>query len=333
MLRMIRYKVFLLFSFGAFTLPLVSFAHTKWFARGDLSLYAPPEENVLLYALVWGAIAFAIVAAGVIIEKMLPRMSEQKRRKLELAKPKAASIFSILAGAFLLIASYSGFIFSPNLYDVGPLHSILLWVQAIIGAGLLIGFGVRAFSLLLIALWAFLLSYVGVLEIFENIGVLGAAIFLLIYGRSHFRIIKTNFLFRIGESFSRYENYTFPILRVFFGANLFLLGFSEKLLHPEYGLAFLAEYQWNFMHNLGIEWFSNYLFVFSAGAVESLFGLIFILGVVTRLNAFVVGIFFTIPLFLLGPTELIGHLPHFVITALLLIFGSGDRFKLVHSRE
>ncbi|MEK9154083.1 MAG: hypothetical protein AAB798_01275, partial [Patescibacteria group bacterium] len=74
--------------------------------------------------------------------------------------------------------------------------------------------------------------------------------------------------------------------------------------------------------------YSDYLFTLSAGAVESLFGLIFILGVVTRLNALIVAIVFTIPLFILGPIELAGHLPHFAAVVLLLLFGGGNMLKV-----
>ncbi|MBI3671179.1 hypothetical protein HY249_00085 [Candidatus Azambacteria bacterium] len=87
------------------------------------------------------------------------------------------------------------------------------------------------------------------------------------------------------------------------------------------------------MQNLGFSWYSDYLFVLSAGFVESLLGLIFILGVVTRLNALATAIIFTIPLFLMGPVELIGHMPHFSLVLLLLIFGSGNKLKFIKSKN
>jgi len=85
------------------------------------------------------------------------------------------------------------------------------------------------------------------------------------------------------------------------------------------------------MQLLGFEWYSDYLFTLSAGAVESLIGLIFILGLVTRLNALAILIIFSIPMFILGPIELAGHLPHLAAVVLLLLFGGGNRLKLVSS--
>jgi uncharacterized membrane protein YphA (DoxX/SURF4 family) len=113
---------------------------------------------------------------------------------------------------------------------------------------------------------------------------------------------------------------------------LFVLGFSEKILHPEFGINFLSMYPWNFMQSLGLA-YSDYLFTLSAGAVESLFGLVFMLGIVTRLNALVLAVFFTIPIFILGPIELAGHMPHFAAVVLLLLFGAGEHFKLVHRKS
>jgi uncharacterized membrane protein YphA (DoxX/SURF4 family) len=77
-------------------------------------------------------------------------------------------------------------------------------------------------------------------------------------------------------------------------------------------------------------WYTDYLFTLSAGTMEALFGLIFILGVVTRLNALAIAIFFSIPIFILGPIELAGHLPHFCAVVLLLLFGSGEHFKAAY---
>jgi hypothetical protein len=41
-----------------------------------------------------------------------------------------------------------------------------------------------------------------------------------------------------------------------------------------------------------------------------------------------VAIVFSIPLFILGPIELAGHLPHFAAIILLLLFGNGGHFRV-----
>ena len=84
---------------------------------------------------------------------------------------------------------------------------------------------------------------------------------------------------------------------------------------------------------LGFHQFSDYWFVLSAGAVEVIFGLIFVLGIVTRLNALVLAGFFIATLILLGPMELLGHAPHFAIVFVLLVFGSGEKLKFFSIKQ
>jgi uncharacterized membrane protein YphA (DoxX/SURF4 family) len=160
----------------------------------------------------------------------------------------------------------------------------------------------------------------------ENIWVLTTAVFIAIMGNDYFSLLGKSF-FKM--KLERFKPYALSVLRIGTGATLFILGFSEKILAPEYGINFLNHYHWNFMALLGFN-YSDYLFVISAGTVESLFGLVFLLGIVTRLNALSVAIFFTIPMFILGPIELAGHMPHFAAVILLLLYGNGGKFVFVH---
>jgi len=304
--------------------PVLTFAHTKWFAEEGLAPFVP-DENYMLYAFAWGVIAFIIVGIGIFLDKYLEGTRWREWKLISNTEDKVTSGFGLVIGIFLLVASYNGFIFSVNLDELGVYKNIWLIVQAFIGLSLLIGFAVRIAALLLIGLWVFASLNFGLLELLENIWVLGGALFALIHGRTHYRV-KSILHDRF---FNKYEKYALPILRVATGLNLILLGFSEKLLRPEIALSFLEQYKWNFMQNFGIEWFSDYLFVFSAGAVEIIFGLVFVLGIVPRINAIAIAVFFTMPLFILGPLELIGHTPHFAIVVILILFGGGDRLKLL----
>ena len=70
---------------------------------------------------------------------------------------------------------------------------------------------------------------------------------------------------------------------------------------------------------------SDYWFSFAGGLAEILFGLFFLLGLITHITTVAWLIFLVITLYLLGPVELVGHLPHFSIAIVLLILGSGAR--------
>ena len=139
-------------------------------------------------------------------------------------------------------------------------------------------------------------------------------------GNDYFSIISFSFFRKI---FKPFQSYALSLLRLGTGTTLMILGFSEKILAPEYGINFLNLYHWNFMHDFG---FTNYLFVIAAGVVEFTLGLLLVLGIATRPVAIVTAIIFTIPLFILGPIEIAGHLPHFAAIVLLILFDNGGHF-------
>ena len=321
------------YSILAFTsFPLFASAHVKWFVDEDETL--KPEhlnDELLTYLIIWGVIALVIILCGILLEAYLPKMKQSTLYMLNSHKHKAASLFSLIVGAYLLIASFSGFLFSPDIQNINDLDYFMIFMQAVIGMSLLVGASVRTGSIALISLWLLVFVYAGVLEALENIWVLGVGAFTLIYGREYFKLSKRKVF--LNKHFSQYEEYALPILRSIVGFDLLFLGLSEKILRPELGLKFLETHHWNFMQNLGVTWFSDYLFVISAGMVESLFGIVFMLGIVTRLNAVVLGIFFSIPPFLMGPEELIGHLPHLAVIILFIIFGSGDKLKIIKRKH
>ena len=303
--------------------PTVAFAHTKWFA--DENLTAVADDSRGLYLLAWGIIAVLAVLVGMYLEQRGALQLSFLKPKRPDALARAASMFTMVVGAFLVIAGTHYYLFSPNLGEVNGVPAWMVTLQVIIGLAFLTGVLARVAALALAGLWALGMYFIGVEVMLEDIWVLGTALFILIMGNDYFSLVSWKML---GRWARQWKPYALPVLRVGAGATLLILGFSEKILRPEYGVNFLQQHDWNFMQFLGFEWFSDYLFTISAGAVEALFGLIFILGVVTRLNALVVAVVFTIPLFILGPMELSGHLPHFAAIVLLLFFGAGAHLKI-----
>lgn len=317
---------YLLPALGLFLLPYTTFAHTRWFAGNDLPLL-PPSEPTALYLGIWAFIALVIVSVGTYLHQhdlfRLPFL----RPKQSYAYERAASTFTMAVGSFFLIAGTHEYLFSPNFTHSAGIPYALIVIQIVIGLAFLLGIGSRVAALALGALYLCSLGYVGAVTWIENIWVLSTAMFIAITGNDYFSLVSVRFLQRY---LAPYKGYALSLLRLGTGATLFILGFSEKILAPEYGLNFLQFYHWNFMAALGVP-FSDYLFTLSAGSVEALFGLVFMLGIVTRLNALVVAIVFTIPLFILGPIELAGHMPHFAAVVLLLLFGNGGHFMFVRS--
>lgn len=307
--------------------PLYTRAHTRWFADSQL-LEVPTTEPGWLYISAWVLIGLAIVIIGAFFERRGWLQLKSLHPKPGHSFPRAASAFSMITGAFLIIAGTNGYLFSPNLAIDAGIPSYLIYGQIAIGIAFLIGFLARFAALALAFVWIAAIYPAGVVASFENIWVLTTALFIMIVGNDYFSLVSYR---ELGKYTQRFKLYAMPILRMGVGASLFILGFSEKILNPEYGLNFLEDHPWNFMQHLGFS-YSDYLFTISAGSVEAILGLVFMLGILTRLNALVVAIFFSIPLFILGPIELTGHVPHFAAVVLLLMFGAGPHWRFVKSK-
>jgi uncharacterized membrane protein YphA (DoxX/SURF4 family) len=315
----------ILIAVGLYCVPMLALAHTKWFADGALPPYHPAEPT-WLYLTVWGLIATVIVGIGYYFQQhqlfQLPWLKPHASHEYD----RAAATFAMVTGAFLLIAGTHDYLFSPNQGVHTGVPMVLIVVQILIGLAFLLGIATRSAALVLTLVWLSSIFFIGFVSALENIWVLSTATFIAIMGNDYFSLLGKSYF---KKKLEVYKPYALSVLRLGTGATLLILGFSEKILEPEYGINFLNQFHWNFMALLGFH-YSDYLFVISAGSMEALFGFIFILGVVTRLNALVVAIFFTIPMFILGPIELAGHMPHFAAVVLLLLFGSGDKFMFVN---
>lgn len=311
-------KKILLF-LGLFSLPFLASAHTKWFSSEELEPYHSTEPTSLYFLIILG-IVLTIAAIAIILHNKNLCGIAWLRPIGKHAYGRAASTFTIVAGAFFLIAGTHEYLFSPNQSLEAGVPYYLIVTQILIGLAFLLGIATRTFSLLLIAVWLLTFHYLGTISALENIWVLSTATFIAIMGNDYFALVSFSYFRKI---FKPFQNYALSLLRLGTGTTLMVLGISEKILAPEYGVNFLNIYHWNFMQNLG---FSDYLFTISAGAVEFALGLLLILGVATRSVAIVTAIIFTIPLFILGPIELAGHLPHFAAIVMLILFGNGGHF-------
>ena len=305
-----------------FGIPFLASAHVKWFAN--------PVKEVRPYELTDLPVIIAIIAVivvviiGYVLEKKLKIPKWFSRIEEEWA-PYVISISSIGFGLSFLIFSYNGFIFAPNLIANGPLAILLIFIQTLAGVMILAGYYERIGGLLLVILFILGIKEYSFMEMMDTFEMLGFSIFAMIVGRPKWRIVDTE-IFR--EYTHKIHSYGLPLLRIGTGLNLFILGFSEKIMSPSLTENFLSIYHWNFMQNIGFSWFTDYWFAFSAGVAEALFGLFFILGLVTRTTTIALAVFLLSTLVMLGPVELMGHLPHFSIAIVLLLFGAGSRLKM-----
>lgn len=308
---------------GIFSLlPTIVRAHVKWFAESTevVRPYQITDFPVIL------SIVFVIVAIliGIFLDKKL-QVPKWYNSLIQQTAPTILSLASIGFGLSYLIFSYNGFIFAPNLQVANGFGPLLLIIQAVAGLMILLGMYERVGGLLLILLYALAVREFGFMEMMDTLEMVGFAFYAMIIGRPKWKIVESEFMCAITHHFHQYG---VSILRIGIGLNLIILGFSEKILKPALTQDFLSKYDWNFMHNLGYTWFTDYWFAYAGGVVELLFGLFFLFGLVTRLSVVALAVFLVTTLILLGPIELVGHLPHFSIALVLLVFGAGSRMHM-----
>jgi len=230
----------------------------------------------------------------------------------------------ILTGMSLLLTAYDGALVAPHLKAIDGIGLFLVYLQAGIGLLLLSNHFLHYAAGLLLVLFIGMLFQFGLQGTLEYVNIVGIGLFLLFnyFPSDNIRIIL--------------KPYSVDMLRIFTGLSLVILGFSEKLFGVALGHAFIADYPWNFMPLLGMEWFDDRLFILSAGAMEVVFGIILILGVVIRLTMLVVAGFMLTSnvVFLVQNNndaaliELIGHLPIIATALILLLLGYGQRLKV-----
>ena len=308
-------------------------AHVKWFVEQGIdagavqfSLSEPAVQIGMLILLLAVFVAIGINRVMVAPPQALINFGRQW-------KDKIIYLVQLLVGGSLLATAYNGAIIAPHLEEGSQLMLVLRGIEATAAVLLIANLWVPVAAALLLVLLLGCSQLFGPVTPMEYCNLLGIAIFLALmkspekYGLAQYRV------------------WALPLLRVCTGIALIALAFTEKLLNPEMAMRFLAEHNMNFMQLIGIEAYSDYLFVLSAGIAEILFGLVLILGVVTRTNIIALACFMIASntyFFMIGSNyngvlELLGHMPIFAAAILFIIYGAGDKltfsFQLRPYRE
>lgn len=300
----------------------ISLAHVKWFAE--------PVGQSQPYNLTDGPVMFGILGVIVIVlfGYWLNKHLAAPKRILDLHDKWGKHVETLATFgfglAFVLFSTF-GYLFAPNLIPTGGLGQALLAIQALAGVIIMLGFYERVGGLIIGLLYLTGIFVFGLVEMLDALEILGIAAFIILIGRP---VWALNDWGRLRAYVSRFSNYAVPVLRVGTGLNLIILALSEKLLATPLTNDFLSKYDWNIMSNLGLHAFTDHWFAFYAGLAEGVIGIFLVLGLVTRLTVLALAGFLVTTLILLGSVELVGHLPHFSIAAVLLLYGSSKDDKL-----
>ena len=299
-------------------------AHVRWFTDADEAHAAgfPTYAITDLPVLIWLAIGFVLVSIAVALDGRLPVVPIVNSK----LRHDAMELMRILTGMSLLLTAYGGELIAPHMSAYGTLGYSLVFVQAAIGILLISNHFIHIAAIMMVVLLVGTMVQFGFVQGFEYVNIIGIALFLF------FNHVPNQALR------DRLKPYSVDVLRIFTGIALVTLGVTEKLTGAILGQSFVASYEWNFMPMLGFDWYTDQLFVLSAGAMEVVFGVIMVLGVITRLNTFVIAAFMLASniVFLLtnenenALMELVGHMPIIATALILLLLGYGQRLKLAN---
>lgn len=309
-------------------LPLSASAHVKWFVREDgehpmaVSHFSLGEPAVLI----WIGVILAAVAMALLLDRFLPGPPEKLGRFACERRRQILHLFQVLVGLALLLTAVKGAILAPHLEEAGAVGLLLRFVEGGVGVLFIANKGVRPGAALMVALFAASTALFGFVSSLEYFNFLGIALFLFLVSSP------------AGSLDDRLHPYALPLLRIHTGIALGVLAWTEKLIDPNLAVRFLEKNQVNFMKALGIDLFSDRLFVLCAGCTELLFSIIFALGLITRINTLALAGFLVASnlfFFIVGKTEeafleLTGHLPLLAIAAILILYGGGTRLRLTN---
>jgi len=241
-------------------------------------------------------------------------------------------IVRIVFGVLLLISSLDERLFAPHLIPDEFQRQVLM-LQSLAAILLISGKAVLFACMILGSLFVYLFVTKGAIVFFEYFNLVGIVAFIVLM-RFTASVNQKKHGVDDEEAFNRFQA-AVTLLRMCLGIALITLGFSEKILNPDMAMAFMEKYEsLNFMIYF-FEGFDHRTFILCNGAAEILFGLIYVLGLVPRLNtialvSFLVAsnvYFYFLNEYDLAMMELMGHGPLIATAIILLVAGESKSYK------
>ena len=301
--------------------PLLASAHVKWFVKESEHLvrasqftFAEPLVQT------WVGIILVCVAMALLMERYLPDPPEKLVTFAQDHTQQAFRLLKVLIGLALLMTAVKGAIVAPHLSDKSLYLMILRFIQGGIGVLFIANVAVRFGAVMMVFVYLASTWLFGFVTSLEYFNFLGTALFILLESSPD----------------ERKRVYALPVLRIHTGIALGALAWTEKLIDPSLAIRFLEMNQVNFMQALGVHLFTDRVFVLCAGCTELIFALIFVLGLITRINTLALAGFLVssnLYFFFMGKTdeaflELSGHLPLFAVAIIFILYGGGSRMCL-----
>jgi len=304
-------------------LPAGAAAHARWFT--EEGPYSTPEWGRLLSLPVAIALASGLLTVGFLAwlqgrlgDPLWPRPPFSQRME-----PSAAAILGVQAAITMIFMASRLNLFVPNIDLPRNAVGVLLAVVTVTAAfSFITGVLTRIGALVTIALVLLAFAFAPWYEVLEQAIFVGIALYLFAVGRGVVRYDIRSEEDRHPASEALLPH-ALTILRVSAGISVLVLGFTEKLVNNDLGVAFLQNYpHFNVPRELGIAWFTDERFVDAVGIVEATAGIALLAGFLPRLVILTLWIPFNLGIAFLPAEELIGHLPILSTMYVLLVRGT-----------
>ena len=304
-------------------LPGTAAAHVRWFTP-DGPYWNPDWSYIFSLPVLLALLASAgIVIALAFGQRLVGDPLWPRPPFFQRIEPSAPAILGVQAAIALIYAATQLQLFVPNIELPENLFGFTVAAIAIVaGFTFITGVFTRVGALLIIGLFGLAFVFGAWHEALEQVVFVGIALYLVAVGRGVVRYDSGREEDRTALS-DRLLPYALPMLRWGAGVSILVLAFTEKLLAPDLGAAFLQEYpHFNVPRELGVDWFTDRRFVYAAGIVEAIAGAALLCGFLPRVVILGLWIPFNLGIPFLPPTELIGHLPILATMYVLLVRGT-----------
>jgi hypothetical protein len=310
--------------------PGVAHAHVKWFVEEDHAFTQATYQFDSLFAFIFAGAFIFITGAGFLQRKARSNLRAQQFLYVPIsarwmANPAfyANNLLKFSLGIMLLANLLQGHFIAPNFVADGNAFHYALIQAALI---LLLIVDVSFFALALLVFSLTLPVFFPVEKAIDYAPELIALSLALLFTCPRFAERPLRLKMGLGANSVKhaypwsYRTLAIVIVQLGLGIQLIILTFHDKLLHPGFGLAFLQEYPvFNFPQYFGWHSFTDTHFVFGAGLAELCFGLLLVTNMAPRLASLLIAFVFTLTGFVLGPEELLGHVPIIAMSLVLLL--------------
>jgi uncharacterized membrane protein YphA (DoxX/SURF4 family) len=295
-------------------------AHVRWFI--DAERYPPEWERLFTWPALLVVVVSAVLLGGLLVLRRIVRTPHFPNPSfLAYMEPSATALLAVQTGISLVFFASQVDLFVPNLELDGPAAWILVTLQVAVAGAFITGLVDRGGAALVVAVWLLGFMIFAPWEMVDQTLYAGIGIALFVLGRTIPPPAVARRLLPLGD----YERQSVAALRILAGVSFVSVAFTEKLLAPDAGVAFLEQYpEFNVMREFfGWSWWTDERFTIAAGVVEATAGILLISGVLTRVVILLLLVPFNVTVAFLPPQELLGHLPIFGIMYVLLLYGSG----------